>query len=837
MVNFSFKGQGTIEYLVSIGVVVVISLVVVGLLITQTGSAVNVSSSASRVSQVSGLISVSEAVVGVDGNGLVTLMNNSGGVLTITKLSVSGNDSNYSGVSLSQGDERVFSLDSVGSGCSCIGFEGQTKTCEVVVYAESEYGLEKQFPVSVLVNCVSNATATNPSVVVQPVSGDEELALLPLVSFVSPTPLDGNRTANTSIDVNVNITDAPDLNEFKFNWNDTNYSIYDNSLVLMMNFDNISTLDENSTNITDVSSNENNGTPTNGAVWNSSGKYNGAYQFDGINDYIITTQNMGITGSMDRTMSAWIYLLGSGSIRHPVLSWGNAGSLNYIGIEGDPQRLFFESGAATRCYPGTVDIPFDTWTHVAVTLNSDDIDTNVYLYVNGNLDTYCTTGLANTSDGTMTLGYIPAGPFYGPELIDEVRVYNRVLSADEIKQLYYSNFMKYDLNKWNFSSIPLDECPATGGTLTKVGEYCIHTFDSNGTFTVPSDLNVDVLVVAGGGSGAGQYHSSGGGAGGVVYAENYSVTESSEIIIGAGGIGPSVFSDPAEDGDNSSFGDLIAIGGGGGASYDVPGRNGGSGGGGGAYYMTSGLSTQTSPSGAIGYGNNGGQGTGPDEYSANNGGAGGGGGAGSVGSNGVVGVGAGAGGDGLPFDINGTIIYYAGGGGGASYGATAGTGGLGGGGNGSQASGEPSAATDGTPNTGGGGGGAERQATAKGGDGGDEGGRGGGGGGGAGTIGVTGTVTSGGNGGNGLTNSISGTTVTYAGGGGGGVWDCWGHPEYPAGTGGSGGGGDGTCNQNGEDGIPNSGGGGGGTGWYYGSESNGGAGGSGIVIVRYSKVS
>ena len=43
---------------------------------------------------------------------------------------------------------------------------------------------------------------------------------------------------------NISITNADDLNEFVWNWNNTNNSIYDDSLVLMMNFDNVSALGE-----------------------------------------------------------------------------------------------------------------------------------------------------------------------------------------------------------------------------------------------------------------------------------------------------------------------------------------------------------------------------------------------------------------------------------------------------------------------------------------------------------------------------------------------------------------------------------------------------------------
>ena len=47
---------------------------------------------------------------------------------------------------------------------------------------------------------------------------------------------------------------------------------------------------------------------------------------------------------------------------------------------------------------------------------------------------------------------------------------------------------------------------ATGGTITYVGDYTIHTFTDSGTFTPASTGTVDWLVVAGGGGGS--YSSS-----------------------------------------------------------------------------------------------------------------------------------------------------------------------------------------------------------------------------------------------------------------------------------------------------------------------------------------
>lgn len=215
---------------------------------------------------------------------------------------------------------------------------------------------------------------------------------------------------------------------------------------------------------------------------------------------------------------------------------------------------------------------------------------------------------------------------------------------------------------------------ATGGTVTNVGGYTIHTFTTGGTFTVTSGAaTVDVLVVAGGGGGGGDL--GGGGGGGGVKATTAAVTATAyTVTVGAGGAA-------GTSGSDSSALGVTAHGGGAGGDNGTAGDAGGSGGGGGADSGAGGTGTS-------GEGYRGGTGGLEDESGA------GGGGAGAVGGNGGYPGRGGNGGAGLPSSISGSTAYYGGGGGGDGY-ASSGGGGLGGGGD---------AGSDGTANTGGGGG-------------------------------------------------------------------------------------------------------------------------------------
>jgi hypothetical protein len=257
---------------------------------------------------------------------------------------------------------------------------------------------------------------------------------------------------------------------------------------------------------------------------------------------------------------------------------------------------------------------------------------------------------------------------------------------------------------------------ATGGVISRSGDYYVHTFTASGTFTPTAALSdVEYLVIGGGGGGGttgSNYANGGGGAGGyrssvtgessgggataetklsLTSGTNYTVT------VGAGGTG-------AASGVASSISSLVVSSGGGRGGSGFLGaapENGGSGGGSGS----DGGSSSTPGTGATGQGFAGSLGSGTTGHTSA---GGGGGGAGQAGVRGTINPNAlttvaGKGGNGLSSSITGTAVTRGGGGGGGQDNANNfGAGGTGGGGAGG---GSSTAATNGTSNTGGGGGG------------------------------------------------------------------------------------------------------------------------------------
>ncbi len=178
------KAQGTIEYLVVLAVVIVVSLIVAGLATGFLGSG----SQALAVSQVtgscigSGGISVLEGVTDTNGDTVLRLKNATGEGFKVTKISgLSGGvvvDKEFNEVFIPGGGEVSFSLDNMTGACVC-GASDTRKICEFEVTLTSQNGLEKKQRISKNVDCVSNTIPSGN--VIQPLSFGAVWAINPAV--------------------------------------------------------------------------------------------------------------------------------------------------------------------------------------------------------------------------------------------------------------------------------------------------------------------------------------------------------------------------------------------------------------------------------------------------------------------------------------------------------------------------------------------------------------------------------------------------------------------------------------------------------------------------------
>jgi hypothetical protein len=209
---------------------------------------------------------------------------------------------------------------------------------------------------------------------------------------------------------------------------------------------------------------------------------------------------------------------------------------------------------------------------------------------------------------------------------------------------------------------------ATGGSISTINGYTVHTFSSSGTFIPRENGLVEVLVVGTGGASGnfpGPNGAGGGGGGSVIYQKLVPVLSGVAYTMSIGALNtPNGASTCTYNG-----GTITAPGGGpgGGASpgIAIPGSPNPLGSGGGGNCTPSGSGQGGLGANIVGLGFSGGAGVNP----ISNGGAGGGGGAGGVGNVGALGIG-GVGGIGVSYSITGVSTFYGGGGFGSSPGTS-----------------------------------------------------------------------------------------------------------------------------------------------------------------------
>src|SRR3989338_5539632 len=318
--------------------------------------------------------------------------------------------------------------------------------------------------------------------------------VFPSINFTSQTPANATTTTNTSVQINISITNASDLAEMKWNWNNTNYTFYNDSLVLMMNFNNVSAIGENSTYAVDVSKYQNNCTLYDNTHWNcTDGKYGCALSFDGSNDYIdcgndssLTLTTMTLEGWFKLSVLGETYILSKASAalddKNYIIYLGSNGAL-----EGD---IMDSSGnGQAQAITSAGEIAAGSWYHFAYTYNG----TNGKIYVNSALKNTSSawSGTVGTAREHLYIGQ-RINQYYFNGLIDEVRINNRSLSAAEINQSYMSNLYKYDVDKWAFYSNQTISEPAINYTYNYSG--CAKDISGNENCTEMRALTIQGIA-------------------------------------------------------------------------------------------------------------------------------------------------------------------------------------------------------------------------------------------------------------------------------------------------------------------------------------------------------
>lgn len=179
------------------------------------------------------------------------------------------------------------------------------------------------------------------------------------------------------------------------------------------------------------SAGSNNGTANGGPTY-VAGKLGQAMSFDGIDDYVTANASSFPTANASRTVTGWIKS-SNRSQSAVVLSYGNSSYTFYTSFGGGGGRISTAEGSLFSV-AGSTNLADDVWHHFAIVHDSTGPVQRVYIDGVENItgaNTYSTN-----NDPTAYIGNRASlnRPFSGS--LDDLRVYNRALTASEVSELY-----------------------------------------------------------------------------------------------------------------------------------------------------------------------------------------------------------------------------------------------------------------------------------------------------------------------------------------------------------------------------------------------------------------
>lgn len=184
------------------------------------------------------------------------------------------------------------------------------------------------------------------------------------------------------------------------------------------------------TTATDLSVNGNNGTVPNS--W-TTGQVGGAVSFDGTTSMTVAAGTGVIDAKQDVTLSAWVYPRSTGLYRawfYKGVSGCDEGTAKYM-FENDVSGLlrFWMGGSSLS---STTSLATNQWQHILATNSAS----GSAIYVNG-VVVASGSGMAAPASSSEDWTFNKCNRIDAN--MDEIRIYNRALSVDEVRQLYQLN--------------------------------------------------------------------------------------------------------------------------------------------------------------------------------------------------------------------------------------------------------------------------------------------------------------------------------------------------------------------------------------------------------------
>ncbi|HTD86701.1 MAG TPA: LamG-like jellyroll fold domain-containing protein, partial [Candidatus Binatia bacterium] len=165
-----------------------------------------------------------------------------------------------------------------------------------------------------------------------------------------------------------------------------------------------------------------------GATRTTSGRFGGALVFDGAGAIVRVNDSPSLHLSRGMTLEAWVYPTGLGGWQD--LIYKGPDDIYYLeGSSGSGPPAVGGTFAAPAL-TGTNSLPLNTWTHLAATYNG----TNLNLYVNAvRVASKAVSTAIQQTPGPLTIGGDDTYGQYWEGMIDEIRIYNRLLTRLEIQ--------------------------------------------------------------------------------------------------------------------------------------------------------------------------------------------------------------------------------------------------------------------------------------------------------------------------------------------------------------------------------------------------------------------
>ena len=178
-------------------------------------------------------------------------------------------------------------------------------------------------------------------------------------------------------------------------------------------------------------SGQGNGGTISSATWTASGRFGAALSFNGTSSWVTVADAASLDLTSGMTIEAWVNPATGTGWRSVVLK-EIAGGLAYAlySANNASRPAGYVHMTVDNGLNGTSAVPLNTWTHVALTYDG----ATLRMFVNGvQVSSLAVTGSIVVAPGALRIGGDSVWGEYFKGLVDEVRIYNRALTATEIQ--------------------------------------------------------------------------------------------------------------------------------------------------------------------------------------------------------------------------------------------------------------------------------------------------------------------------------------------------------------------------------------------------------------------